>query len=170
MGNGPKMFIDFIMERTQEGKQEEMKVALEEFFKPPQDGNFDPEAFKRRIDLITSMLKPEAVAEFQKMMNPFGHMEDDDEPIEIKNVLEQPNRHKWENEWDKFSKEELREAIKCSQKAHEMECDCWNTHCVFFGDCKKCIIFHLSLKQFPTCHRSYLGELEDHYIIFSRDK
>jgi len=32
-----KMFFDFIMERTQEGKKEAMAAALEENFKPPQE-------------------------------------------------------------------------------------------------------------------------------------
>lgn len=169
MENGPKMFFDFIMERTQDGKQEEMAAALKDFFKPPQEGSFDPEAFKRRIDLITSMLKPEAVKEFERMMNPFGGM-DDSEPPEIRNMLKQPNKDKWQDDFAKFSKDELREAFACSKRAHDMKCDCWNTNCVFFGDCKKCIVFHLCLKQFPTCQRSYLGDLEEHYIIFSRDK
>jgi hypothetical protein len=169
MENGQKMFFDFIMERTQDGKQEAMKAALEEFFKPPQEGMFDPDAFRKRIEAITSLLKPEAVPEFQRMMNPFGDMKDD-EPVEIKNVLKQPGKDKWKDDWQKFSKEELREAFEYAKKAHEMECDCWNTHCVFYGDCKKCVVFHLCLKQFPTCHRKLLGELEDHYIIFSRDK
>jgi hypothetical protein len=61
MENGQIMFFDFIMERTQEGKKEAMAAALEENFKPPQEGNFDPDAFKRGIEVITSMLKPEAV-------------------------------------------------------------------------------------------------------------
>ncbi|HHX75156.1 MAG TPA: hypothetical protein GX699_09680, partial [Firmicutes bacterium] len=51
MEKGPKFFYDFIMERTQDGKQEEMAAALKEFFKPPQDGNFDPEVFQKRIGL-----------------------------------------------------------------------------------------------------------------------
>ena len=169
MGNGQNIFIDFIMERTQDGKQEEMAAALEEHFKPPQEGGFDPDAFKRGIEVITSMLKPEAVPEFQKMMNPFGD-EDSDEPIEIKNVLKQPDKNKWRDNTPNVSKDEMREALACSKRAHEMKCDCWNTGCVFFGDCKKCIVFHLCLKQFPTCQRSLLGDLEEHYIVFSRDK
>src|SRR5690554_6869095 len=156
MENGQKVFFDFIMERTQDGKQEAMKAALGEFFRPPQEGNSDPDAFKKGIELITSMLKPEAVIEFQKMMNPFSDMEENDEPIEIENVLKQPNKYKWQDDWQKFSKEKLRKAFKYSEKAHEMKCDCWNTHCVFFGDCRKCIAFHLCLKQFPTCQRSLL--------------
>jgi hypothetical protein len=170
MENPQKMFFDFIMERTQDGKQEAMATALEENFKPPQEGAaFDPDAFKRGIDLIASMLKPEAVAEFQKMMNPFGE-DENAEPPEIRNMLEQPNGLKWRDNTPKASADEIRAAFVCSKKAHEMKCDCWNTHCAFFGDCKKCIVFHLCLKQFPTCQRPLLGDLEEHYIVFSRDK
>ena len=42
-----------------EDKKEAMAAALEENFKPPQEGSFDPDAFKRGIEAITSMLKPE---------------------------------------------------------------------------------------------------------------
>ena len=172
MENGQKIFYDFIMERTQDGKQEAMAAALEKNFRPPQEGGFDPDAFKRGIEVITSMLKPEAVPEFQKMMNPFADLEEGDEPQEIKNVLKQPNKYNWRDNTPNVSKEKMREALVCSKKAHEMKCDCWNTHCVFYGDCKKCIVFHLCLKQFPTCQRqdALLEGLEDHYIVFSRDK
>ena len=168
--NGQKVFYDFIMERTQDGKQEEMEAALEDFFKPPQEGSFDPDAFKRGIEVITSMLKPEGAEEFKKMMNPFGDMEESGEPPEIKNVLKQPDRDKWRDEFSNHSKDEMRAAFECSKKAHEMKCECWNTNCVFHGDCRKCIVFHLCLKQFPTCQRALLGDLEEHYIVFSRDK
>lgn len=169
MENSQKMFFDFIMERTQDGKQDAMAAVLEEQFKPPKEGNFDPDAFKKGIEVITSMLKPEAVKEFQKMMNPFGG-EESKEPAEVKNVLKQPNKCKWRDNTPNVSKDEMREAFACSQKAHEMECDCWNSHCVFHGDCRKCIVFHMCLKQFPTCQRALLGDLEEHYIVFSRDK
>jgi hypothetical protein len=168
MDDGQKMFYDFIMERTQDGKQEAMATALEEHFRPPQEGGFDPDAFQRRLEVITSMLKPEAVPEFQKMMNPFD--DESGEPPEIRNVLEQPNKYKWRDNTPEVSKDEIRAAFACSKKAHEMKCDCWHKQCVFYGDCRKCIVFHLCLKQFPTCQRSLLGDLEEHYIVFSRDK
>jgi hypothetical protein len=169
MDNDQKMFYDFIMERTQDGNQEAMAAVLEEFFKPPQEGGFDPDAFEKRIEVIKSMLKPEAVPEFQKMMNPLGDL-DDGEPPEIKNPLKQPNKYKWRDNTPNVSKDEIRAAFQCSKKAPEMKCDCWHTRCVLYGDCKKCIVFHLCLKQFPTCQRSLLGDLEEHYIVFSRDK
>ena len=170
MENRQKIFHDFIMERTQDGRQEAMAAALEKHFRPPKDGSFDPDAFKKGIEVITSMLKPEAVPEFQKMMDPFADMDESGEPPEIKNMLKQPDRYKWGDSTPDISKDEMRAALECSKKAHEMKCDCWHTQCVFFGDCRKCIVFHLCLKQFPTCQRSLLGDLEEHYIVFSRDK
>lgn len=166
MDSARKKLYDFIMERAQEGKREQMEAALEDFFKPPQ-GPPDPEVFRRRIEAVTALLKPEAVPEFHRMIDPFGG--DDGEPVEIKNPLRQPNREKWRDHYKDVPKEKLREAFECAKHAHEMQCDCWHTHCVIFGDCKKCIVFHLNLKQFPTCQRSLLGDLEEHYIVFSRD-
>jgi hypothetical protein len=169
MENGQKMLFDFIMEHTQDGKQEAMKAALEENFRPPQEGDSDPDALKRGIEVITSMLKPEAVAEFHKMMNPFGDLENSNEAPVIKNMLKQPNRDKWRDDTPDVSEDKIREAHAYAEKAHEMKCDCWNTNCPIYGDCKKCIVFHLYMGQFPTCQRALLGNLEEHYIVFSRD-
>jgi hypothetical protein len=169
MENDQKMFFNFIMERTQDGKQEAMASALEKSFKPPQEDRFDPDALRKGIEVITSMLKPEAVAEVRRMMDPFGDMDKSSPPPEIKNMLAQPNRYKWRDNTPHVSKDKMREAQAYADKAHEMKCDCWN-HCALFGDCRKCIVFHLYMGQFPTCQRALLGDLEEHYILFSRDK
>ena len=145
-----------------------MKAALEKNLRPPQGGNSDPDSSKRGIEVITSMLKPEAVAEFHRMMDPFGGMANSNEPPVIKNMLKQPNRYKWRDNTPNVSKDKMREALAYAEKAHEMKCDCW-VRCALFGDCKKCIVFHLYMKQFPTCQRALLGDLEEHYIVFSRD-
>jgi len=123
MENGQNRLFDFIIEHTQDGKQEAMKAALKENLKPPQAGNFDPDASRRGIEVITSMLKPEAVAEFHKMMNPFSDMENSDEPPEIKNMLKQPDRYKWRDNTPEVSEDEKREAQAYAEKAHEMECE-----------------------------------------------
>jgi hypothetical protein len=170
MGNGQNMFFDFIMERVRDDKKEEMSEFLKEAFKPPENGSFDPDAFQKSNEVIISMLKPEGAEEFRKMMNPFGDMEDYDESQEDKNWLEQPDKFKWRDNSPKAATADMRAAFACSKKADGMKCDCWNSHCQFHGNCRKCIVFHLALKQFPTCQRSLLGDLEEHYIIFSRDK
>jgi hypothetical protein len=121
MENSQKMFFDFIMERTQDGKQEAMAAALESLFKPPQDGGFDPDAFKRGIEVITSMLKPEAVPEFQRMMSPPG-MDDNGEPPEIINPLVQPNKYKWRVISGGFQDRDAA-ALACTKRRRD-SCDC----------------------------------------------
>ncbi|MDR0858768.1 MAG: hypothetical protein LBN97_07050 [Oscillospiraceae bacterium] len=169
MGNGQNMFLDFILERTQDDKKETMTEFLKEAFKPPENGNFDPEAFQKSNEVIISMMTPEGAAEFRKMMAP-PDMGDYDETLEQKNWLEQPNKFKWRDNSPEVSADEMRAAFACSKRADGMKCECWNTHCQFHGNCRKCIVFHLALRQFPTCQRASLGDLEEHYIVFSRDK
>ena len=170
--NGQNMFLDFILERAQDDKKEAMAEFLKEAFKPPEDGNFDPAAFQKNNEIMMSMMKPEAAEEFRKMMSsPFGgEMEEIDESLLQKNWLEQPNKYKWKDASPEVSHDEMRAAFACSKNADKMKCDCWNTHCQFYGNCRKCIVFHLCLKQFPTCQRAYLSGYEDHYIAFSRAK
>jgi len=169
MENGPNMFFDFIMERAQDDKKEAMASFLKEAFKPPEDGNFDPDAFQKNNEIILSMMKPEAAEEFRKMMNPFDDDVELDETLVQKNWLAQPDRLKWKDTYPEPSQDDMRAAFACSKVADKMKCDCWNTRCPYFGNCRKCIVFHLCLKQFPTCQRSLLGDLEEHYITFSRD-
>ncbi len=76
---------------------------------------------------------------------------------EQKNILEQKNKYKWRDNPPKVTREEMEAAFKCAADAENLKCDCWNANCPFFGNCKKCIVFHLCLKQFPTCMRDLLG-------------
>ena len=170
MENGQNLFFDFILERTPDDKKDEMAAFLDEAFKPPEDGSFDPEAFQKNNEIVLSMLKPEAVDEVRRMMNPFDDSEPLDEALVQKNWLEQPNRLKWQAATPEVSRDEMRAAFACSKNADKLECDCWNKRCPFYGDCRKCVVFHLCLKQFPTCQRSLLGDLEEPYIAFSQDK
>ena len=87
-----------------------------------------------------------------------------------KNILAQPNKFKWRENPPKVTREEMRGAMASGREADKFECECWNTECPNFGDCRKCLVFHMCLKQFPTCQRDLLGDLEEHYIKYSRDK
>jgi len=78
---------------------------------------------------------------------------------EQKNILEQKNKYKWRDNPPKVLRGDIREAFKCGAEAENLKCDCWNTGCPYFGNCRKCIVFHLCLKQFPTCQRDTLEEL-----------
>ena len=169
MENGQNMFLDFILERTLDDKKEEMTEFLKDAFKPPEDGKFDPDGMRKRNEVMMAMMTPEGAEEFKKMMSFGGNDEPIDEELLNKNWLAQPNGQRWKDESPEVSKDEMRAAFACSKKADGMTCDCWNTNCQFFGDCRKCIVFHTCLKQFPTCQRSYLGDYEEHYIVFSRD-
>ena len=78
---------------------------------------------------------------------------------EQKNILEQKNKYKWRDNPPKVLRGDIHEAFKCGAEAENLKCDCWNTNCPYFGNCRKCIVFHLCLKQFPTCQRDTLEEL-----------
>lgn len=82
------------------------------------------------------------------------------EMSEKKDVLEQKNKYKWRDNPPKgLTREEMVEAFACAADADNLKCDCWNTSCPYFGDCKKCLVFHLCLKQLPTCQRDLIEEL-----------
>jgi len=168
MDNERNPLYDFIMDHTKDGKKEEMAELLKEALKPPDPAKFDPEAMKKTNEAVLSLVKPEFADEVSKRMDPF--YDDSGKPPEVKNMLIQPNRMKWKDSTPKFSADEMRKASECAKEAHNMQCECWNTHCPVYGNCKACIVFHLYMKQFPTCQRTSLGELEEHYIKFSRDK
>jgi len=79
------------------------------------------------------------------------------------NILAQPNKYKWRENPPRVTAKEMRLAFKCAGKADEYECDCWNTKCPNFGDCRKCIVYEMCLKQLPTCERELFEELKEHY-------
>ena len=89
---------------------------------------------------------------------------------EQENVLEQKNKFKWRDNPPKVTREEMTAAFECAASADDLKCDCWNTSCVYFGNCRACVVFHLCLKQFPTCQRDLLGDLEEYYIAKSQGK
>jgi hypothetical protein len=90
--------------------------------------------------------------------------------LEYKNILEQPNKFKWRDNPPKVTPMEMRTAIACARNADKLECDCWNTKCPNFGDCRKCVVYEMCLKQLPTCERDLLAELKEHYIAHSGGK
>ena len=88
---------------------------------------------------------------------------------EEKNVLEQKDKNKWRDNPPKVTREEMAAALKCAAGADKFECDCWNTGCPYFGDCRKCVVFHMCLDQLPTCQRGiWNGDLEEMYIKKTR--
>ncbi len=89
---------------------------------------------------------------------------------EGKNILEQPNKYKWRENPPKVTPGEMRMAMAHAREADKLECDCWNIECPNHGDCRKCVVYEMCLKQLPTCERDLLEELRQHYIAFSGNK
>ena len=83
---------------------------------------------------------------------------------ELKNPLEQPDKLKWRDNPPKVTREEMEAAFKCSAVADDFTCDCWHTGCQYFGNCRACVVFHLCLKQLPTCQRNAFDGLEELYL------
>jgi len=83
---------------------------------------------------------------------------------ERKNVLEQKNKLKWKEHPPKVTREQMAAAFECAADAENMSCDCWNTACRYYGNCRACVVFHLYLKQLPTCQRDAFEGLDELYI------
>jgi hypothetical protein len=72
MNEGQKKFFDFILERTQAGKEGEAKALLEEGFSKQADGSFTPEYMQVIIPKYLAMVKPENAEEVKNIMTHFG--------------------------------------------------------------------------------------------------
>lgn len=89
---------------------------------------------------------------------------------EEKNILAQPNKFKWRENPPRVTPGEMRAAMASARGADKFKCDCWNTKCPNFGDCRKCLVYEMCLKQLPTCQRDLLEELQQHYNASRGDK
>lgn len=72
MNPGQEKFFNFIMERVQDGKQEEAKALLEESFGKQADGTFNQEYLEGFVPRMIAVLKPEHVEEVKAIMAQFG--------------------------------------------------------------------------------------------------
>ena len=75
------------------------------------------------------------------------------------NVLHQADPEKWKSRPPKKMRGDMRTALQLGAEADKYNCNCWNRNCPFFGDCRKCLVFHMSLKQIPTCQRDMVIEM-----------
>jgi hypothetical protein len=89
---------------------------------------------------------------------------------EDKNILEQPNKFKWREYPPKVGPGEMRGAMASARASDNFPCECWNTACPNFGDCRKCLVYEMCLKQFPTCERDMVEKLKEHYIAHGGKK
>ncbi len=72
MNQGQEQFFSFILERTQEGKEDAVKALLSESFAQQAAGTFSMDYLKSFEETITTLLKPEAVEEVVAIMRQFG--------------------------------------------------------------------------------------------------
>ena len=90
---------------------------------------------------------------------------------EQKNILEQKDKYKWrDHPPTNMTREDMAEAFALSSNTENQKCDCWNTKCPYFDNCKACIVFHMRLNQFPTCQRAMLEEWGVDYIGMTTGK
>ncbi|MCL6453898.1 MAG: hypothetical protein K6T78_09855 [Alicyclobacillus sp.] len=69
---GQQLFLKYILERVQEGKEEEARALLAGYFQKQADGTFTPEEIAQSIPRILSLLRPEKIVEVQAVMKRFA--------------------------------------------------------------------------------------------------
>ena len=102
-------------------------------------------------------------------------MDEEKKEFVPKNILDQPDPLTWLRYPPKKLRGDAKGAFQKAAEADTYECTCWNKKCPYHGDCRKCIVFHMALKQFPTCQRAmleemYLTDLIDEALHIERDE
>ncbi|WP_251551087.1 hypothetical protein [Neobacillus muris] len=69
---GQEMFLNFIIERVQEGKEEEARAILAENFKKLEAGTFTQADIAAFVPKMISIIKPEKLAELQAVAMQFA--------------------------------------------------------------------------------------------------
>lgn len=69
---GQEMFLNFILQRVQEGKENEAKEILTENFRKQNEGTFSQEDIQEFIPKMISLLKPEKLEEVQAVVKQFS--------------------------------------------------------------------------------------------------
>ena len=64
MTEDQQFFQNFILERIQPGKEEDVKAIMAESFKRQAEGTFSPEYMAEVMPKMVALLKPECVEEF----------------------------------------------------------------------------------------------------------
>lgn len=66
MNQGQQKFYDFVMERVQTGKEEEIRAIIRESFRRQDEGIFTKEYMAETALKMISLLRPECVEEFKQ--------------------------------------------------------------------------------------------------------
>ncbi|ATP40147.1 hypothetical protein CSE16_08845 [Solibacillus sp. R5-41] len=69
---GQEMFLNFILQRVQEGKEDEAKEILAENFKKQDEGTFTKADIEQFIPKMINILKPEKIEEVQAVAKQFS--------------------------------------------------------------------------------------------------
>ncbi|MDQ6597664.1 hypothetical protein E2K98_05580 [Bacillus salipaludis] len=69
---GQEMFLNFILHRVQEGKEDEAKEILTENFRKQAEGTFSQEDIQEFIPKMISLLKPDKLEEVQAVVKQFS--------------------------------------------------------------------------------------------------
>ncbi|KRE83232.1 hypothetical protein ASG89_14045 [Paenibacillus sp. Soil766] len=69
---GQEKFLRFILDRVQEGKEEEAKEILLLNFKKQEEGTFSQEDIMHFVPKMISLLKPEKLGEVQEVVKQFS--------------------------------------------------------------------------------------------------
>ncbi len=72
MNQGQEQFFNFILERVQDGKQEDARALLSESFAKQADGSFNREYLESFNPRMIAILKPECIEEVRTIMQGFA--------------------------------------------------------------------------------------------------
>ena len=124
-------------------------------FDPSKIPGFDPSKFDpSKFDF--SKMPPPPPGGFPGMPEDDG---EEEETTEENNILRQEDPAKWLRQHPKKMRGNTKNAFKWAAEAEKYKCTCWNKRCPFYGNCRKCIVFHMALKQIPTCQRDMVIEM-----------
>ncbi|MCC3359253.1 hypothetical protein [Bacillus sp. REN16] len=70
--NAQEMFLNFILQRVQEGKEDEAREILIENFKKQEEGTFSQKEIQEFIPKMISLLKPEKLEEIKAVVKNFA--------------------------------------------------------------------------------------------------
>ncbi|WP_088014026.1 hypothetical protein [Gottfriedia acidiceleris] len=69
---GQEMFLNFILERVQEGKEDEAREILLENFRKQDEGTFSLEEVQQFVPKMITLLKPEKLEEVKTVVMQFA--------------------------------------------------------------------------------------------------
>ena len=127
----------------------------DEKFDPSKMPPFDPSKMPAGFDpsKLPKDFDPSKMPPMPKMEEP------ETNTTETENLLKQEDPLRWMRQPPKKMRGDMRMAMAYGREADKYKCTCWNKRCPFYGDCRKCIVFHMSLKQIPTCQRDMVVEM-----------